>query len=144
MRKIVKFVAVDNTEFTSKKECIKYEDLIERINLIMSALKPIPTDIDFRNGGSFVQQNKIYFDKVRANLLTEIGNYIDHPWIKQTIADDKIDPSWVGRLVGDYGIKPLVSAWYRISCIDKEYREWGQVYFRNNPNESDALKSIKS
>jgi hypothetical protein len=53
---------------------------------------------------------------------------------QQTIDNETVHSSYVGRLLGDYGIRPLENAWYRFSCVDKQYREWGQPYFATNPD----------
>jgi hypothetical protein len=50
--------------------------------------------------------------------------------------DDKIDLSYVGRLISDYNIGPLNSAWYRLQCIDKEGKEFGQPYFAIESNKT--------
>lgn len=145
MKQITKYKAVDGKEFLTEKECLDYEALIERVNTIMSGLKPLPKDegCDFANGYSFVQQSKAAFKLVKLNLLNEIKKHINHKWVEQTMEDDDMHLLYVGRLVGDYDINPLSKALYRLMCIDKEYREWGQPYFANNPEESPALKNEK-
>ena len=39
--------------------------------------------------------------------------------------------------------KPLEKAWYRISCIDKYYREWDQPYFAANPHKGIQINLRK-
>ena len=142
MKKVIKFKAVDGREFRSEKECLDYESLIAEVKTIMQALKPTPKDdgCNFANGYSFVQQKKGMVKLTRLNLLNVIKRYIDHKWIIQSMEDDTVHPSWVGRLVDESDLRPLSDAWYRISNIDKEYREWGQPYFANNPEKSHVIQ----
>ena len=145
MESIIKYKAKDGKEFTSESGCLEYEKLIDHVDLIMSELNPIPKDdgCHFSNGGGFIQQDIKTFKKVRIEILKEIGKNIDHPWVKQALDNPEAHPSWIDRLVGDYGIAPLNSAWYRIGCTDLLGREWGQPYFRNNPHEAKQIQLNK-
>jgi hypothetical protein len=142
MKQIAKYRSVDGREFSTEKECLDYETLIDTVNTIMARLKPLPREdgCDFRNGHSFVQQSKAAFKLVKLNLLNEVKKHINHKWIRQTMEDETVHLSYVGRLIDDCNIPPLNNAWSRLMCIDKEYREWGQPYFANNPEESPALQ----
>ena len=146
MEKITKFKAIDGREFKTEKECLDYESLIAEVETIMKALKPTPKDdgCNFANGYSFVQQQKGIVKLTRLNLLNVIKRYIDHKCITQSMEDDTVHPSWVGRLVGETDLRPLSDAWYRISNIDKESREWGQGYFVENPDKSPALRTVSA
>jgi len=146
MEKITKFKAVDGREFKTETECLDYERLIVEVETIMKSLKPTPKDsgCNFENGHSFVQQQKKIVKLTRLNLLNVIKRYIDHKWITQSIEDDTVHPSWVARLVGGTDLCPLSDAWYRISNIDKESREWGQGYFVENPEKSPALRMVSA
>lgn len=143
MQQITKYQAIDGMEFNSENQCRDYEELIDLVNKIMSALNPLPKDAgcDFSNGHSFVQQSASTFKLVKSNLLAVIKRFIDHRWVQQTIDDNTVHLSFVGRLVGEGNLHPLSNAWKRLSCIDKEYREWGQQYFAEHPEESKALSS---
>jgi hypothetical protein len=135
METITKFKAIDGKEFTSEIECLKYELLIKRVDEIMALLPKIPKDdgCNFANGGGYIQHEKTTLRNAQIQLLEICKEYIDHKWIQQTI-DETVHSSYVGRLLGDYGIRPLENAWYRFSCVDKQYREWGQLYFATNPD----------
>ena len=141
MKTITKFKAIDGKEFTDKDECVNYELLIERVNNVMSLLPPIPNNdgCSFSNGDGFLQHKKENLTKVRLQILEVCKEHINHDWIQQTVDDDTVDPSWVARLLGDHGIRPLQDAWYRFSCIDKLSREWGQPYYANNPEKGKQV-----
>jgi hypothetical protein len=139
METIQKFKAIDDCEFTNKDECIKYELLIEIVDSIMNTLPKKPDSCSFSNGSGYLQHDKTILRNAKINLLTICKEYIDHDWIQQTIDDENVHPSYVGRLLGDYGIKPLNKAWYRFQCIDSNLREWGQPYYASNPNEAEQV-----
>ena len=141
MKTITKFRAIDGKEFNNENECLDYENLISKVNNIMKTLPSLPKDdgCSFSNGNGYIQHDKMILRKVQINLLKEIKNHIDHKWIQQTIDDENVHPSYVGRLVGDYDIKPLNKAWNRFMCIDKLGREWGQPYYASNPNEGKQI-----
>jgi hypothetical protein len=142
MKTITKYEAVDGTEFDTEKECATYEKLIARVNSIMAELPSKPNDdgCHFSNGGGYIQHDKNVLQSVKMKLLTEIKKHIDHKWVDETMKDDSVDLSYVDRLLDDYQIEPLRNAWYRIMCIDKEAREWGQVYFAYNPEKGQQVK----
>lgn len=144
MKQITKYQASDGTEFYAKKECSDYEALIERINFIMARLKPLPEDknCDFSNGGGFVQQSELSFKSVKFDLLCEIKKHINHKWVEHTMNDEGVHLSYVGRLISDKDIRPITSAWYRLMCTDKQYREWGQPYFAEHPEEGHILAGV--
>ena len=141
MKVITKFKAIDGKEFNSENECLDYENLIKNVNNIMKVLPPLPKDegCGFSNGDGFVQHDKTILRKVQINLLEEMKKHIDHKLIQQTIDDENVHPSYVGRLIDDYGISPLNKAWYRFMCIDKLGREWGQPYFVTNPDKTKQV-----
>lgn len=125
----------------------KYEALIDEVNAILVELNPIPKmgGCDWENGHGFVQQDKDAVISVRRQLLTIAARHIEHPWIVQSLENDSVDTSYAGRLISEFKfLTPLYQGWIRISNIDKQYREWGQAYFALHPEESPALKAIKS
>ena len=140
METITKYKAIDGLEFESKKQCVEHEILIEKVDKIMSKLEAHPKEdnCDYANGSGFIQQDESTVKKVRLELLKLIKTKIKHKWIQQSIDDDTIHPSYVGRIV--HGNAPFSKAWYRFMCIDKDYREWGQGYFALHPNEGKQVK----
>lgn len=140
MKQITRYIAEDSTSFGSKQECSEYETLCERVKKIMSQLSEPPLDenCQFANGYGYIQHNPVVFRKVRNELLDEFSTKIDHKWITQSKSDGA-HPSWVGRLVSDYNIKAYYTAWHRIQCTDKDFREFGQVYYAEHPNEAELF-----
>lgn len=143
MEVITRFKANDGTIFDDQSKCMEYDLLISKTINIMSDMESVPQDTDFVNGSGFVQHKPEKVLEVKRKLLELIKTKINHDWIQQTIdalGTQNVHPSWVSRLLGDYGIKCLNSAWHRFSCIDSRYREWGQPYFANNPEKGDQKR----
>lgn len=141
MKTITKFKAIDGKEFTDKEECLNYELLIEKVDTIMALLPPKPNDngCSFSNGDGYLQHNKATLRNAQLQILELCKKYIDHKWIQETIDDENVHLSYVGRLIDDYNINPINSAWFRFMCIDKYSREWGQPYYANNPEKGKQV-----
>jgi len=146
MGKITKYKAIDGKEFNSESDCQDYEILIDQVNQIMSQIedcKKYDEGLGFSNGEGYVQHKPETFLKVKREILELVKTKIDHHWIQQTIdaiGTDDVHPSWVGRILGDYNFDPIYKAWYRISCTDNKYREWGQGYFAANPEKGKQIE----
>ena len=141
METITKFKAVDGKEFTNTEECLKYELLIKRVDVIMAFLPPVPKadNCDFDNGSGYVKHDKAILRNAQIQMLEICKEYIDHKWVQDTIDDENVHLSYVGRLIDDYEIRPIRDAWYRFMCVDKDSREWGQPYFADNPDKGTDL-----
>ena len=137
------YKAVDGAEFDNKEECIKYEELIKAVNSIMSKLPPKPKDdtCSFSNGEGYIQHSDINFNKVRLELLELMRLHIKSDWIQQNIDDSTIHSSWIGCLLDENReVEPIRRAWFRISCTDSKYREWGQGYYAEHPEKGNHIK----
>lgn len=147
MKIITKYQAKNGIEFDTEAECIEHEALIDECERIMSVLKPRPavSGCDFENGlMGYIQQDESVFLAVKNSLLDIATRYSNHLWITETRVDASVHPSYVGRLLDDFGhrLRPLQSAWARISNTDSKYREWGQGCFRNNPDKAPVQTAI--
>lgn len=142
MKVVIKYKAIDGKEFEKEQDCIDYELLIETVNHIMSKLPKLPENdsCSFVNGGGYIQHNKRKLQAAKIALLELCKKYIDHKWIQQTIDDSSVHPSYVARLLGDYGINPLYDAWHRFVCIDSDLKEWGQPFYASNQSKAEQTK----
>lgn len=142
MKQISKYEACDGTEFDNETECRHHEALIAAVGIIMSKLPSKPQDdgCRFSNGEGYIQHDKVILHKVKIQLLELMKKIVNHAWIQQTIDDESVHPSYVGRLIGEHG-GPLNSAWHRFQCIDRQHREWSQPFFASNPEK--ASKQIQ-
>lgn len=138
MEQITKFRAVDGSEFDKESDCVSYEALIVEVETIMRKLDPIPEmdGCNFSNGYGFVQQTRAAFLIVKLELLLIAKRYTEFHWIQQTVDDDTVHLSYAGRIIDECCPRPVNRAWYRLMCIDKQFREWGQPYYANNPEKA--------
>lgn len=140
MEAIIKYKAKDGTEFTNEKNCIEYEQTIERVDRIMARLPKLPKDdgCSFANGHGFIQHDKDVLISVWNDLLDEFLKKIDHQWLSES--NMKAHPNYVGRLVDDYGIRPYSSSWYRMQCIDiNTCKEYGQPFYATHPDRAEQI-----
>ena len=145
MKAITKFKAEDGVEFNSEADCIAHEALCAEIDEIMATLPRRPNDegCRFSNGHGFLQHSTEKFWPARDALL-RIGNRLfPHKWFDQSLADRTVDSSWAGRLISETSA-PLWRAWSRISCVDKQLREWGQPYYANNPEKAESQLPVQA
>jgi hypothetical protein len=140
MEQITKWKSDDGCEFTNLAECMAYETLCTQVDQIMMVFPKRPENdgCSFANGGGFIQLSEEIVKKARGNLLDLIATKIDHKWVMQS-KDMNTHPSYVARLVGDWGIKPFCQAWDRFNCIDPQWREWGQPYYASHPDEGKQI-----
>lgn len=73
------------------------------------------------NGDLFIQQDPIIIESLKQQMIQHY--------------DPKIGFGILGRYLND-GDSVLYEHWCRLSNCDEQYREWGQGYYRINPNES--------
>jgi len=145
MKKIHKYVADDGTEFKTGAACFEYESLCAEIDEIMEKLpnRPENDGCRFSNGHGYLQHSHDLFWSARDALL-RIGNRLmHHEWFDLAIADRTAHPSWCGRLIYDMNKPALDRAWFRIMCVDKDLREWGQPYYADNQNKVQRKNMVQ-
>lgn len=138
MQAIQKFRADDGAEFRSEAECVAHEALCAEIDEVVSLLPPRPKDdgCNFANGDGYIQHDPMKFGRVREALLRIANRLYPHKWFDQALAKpNEVHSSYPARLI-DETSRPLATAWYRVSCTDNKFREWGQPYYANNPSEA--------
>lgn len=139
MKQVTKYIANDGTQFDDFASAMERDSLITQVAEIMAPLpeRPEGDGCSFSNGGGYLQHDKETALQVRKQLLKLIATQVNHKWIQQTIDNVDTDPSFVGRLVGETGFKALWQAWARFECMDKDWREYGQLYYVRNPHEAE-------
>ncbi len=145
MKEIIKYQAEDGQLFDNREECFIYEQLIIKIAHETQRLDYGNPSVvgSFSEGDYFIQQDKDVVDSVKVEMLVilhalgfiiqysnDLVSHIDFMLLK-------------GYTDGSIYEKPFRKILYRLACIDSEYREWGQYYFKLNPTKSDALKNKK-
>ena len=140
MIEIIKYKAIDGTEFNDKEKCVLHENLINEVDLLMNKLVDRPKENYFYNGEGYIQQSSYIVARVKMQLLDLMNERVDHHWIKRTMENLDADPSWVQRIIGESEFTPLAKAWYRFSKIDKDGKEWGQPYFVKNNEDAKMIE----
>jgi|JI9StandDraft_1071089.scaffolds.fasta_scaffold392013_2 hypothetical protein len=138
MEIITKYKAIDGVEFKKMDDCLEYEALIARVHSLMSRLKPRPENDGFAfiKGDGFIQHDKNTVLEIRKSLLEIAYKYNPMRWVKDSIESDDVHPSYAQSMIDETGIQPLINAWYRFSCMTHDFREFGQPYFRDNPEKA--------
>ncbi|MFA6198843.1 MAG: hypothetical protein WC679_00300 [Bacteroidales bacterium] len=126
----VKYISEDGSVFRTEAECRKYEEAYFQASNIMSRLypKPIDDNCSFSNGDGYIQQYPRIVELVRTEfdkLATLLGKK------EKTSSSYFFSELYPGR---------LYSMYYRFECIDELGREFGQIYYRNFPEEARLFK----
>ena len=128
----VKYISEDGSVFRSEVEYRNYEEAYIQASNIMSRLfpKPIDDDCSFSNGHGYIQQYpeivklaRKEFDKLAVSLGKREKNNTSY----------FLSVVYPGRLYNLY---------YRFECIDELGREFGQIYYRNNPQDAELFKLV--
>jgi len=142
MKPIIRFKANDGAIFGSISECRRRDELIEEVDKIMSMLPPRPDDdgCKFSNGRGYIQHDKSAFMAARHALLELANKHRPHNIFRQAMKDMAVHSSWPSRIICDDDfLTPLCHAWTRFACTDSKFREWGQPYFADHPDEAKHI-----
>lgn len=124
MEEISKYKAIDGSIFNTKEECLKYESIIKRVDLIMCPLGKRPDDTNFTNGGGYIQHDVYTIQKVKAEIMV----------LCMEVLKKNLDFQEIGYYLDGASKKCLYHAYIRLICIDIKCREWGQGYFAIHPD----------
>jgi hypothetical protein len=134
MNKITIYEATDGRRFERASEALAHESLLGTLDEIDLPLGNKPDNVNFSNGGGYIQHSRSTVTDFKGRLLSLACNL--HPSIREAVAEtpfENVHPgSIVGRILDDSN-SPLYRLWYRLYCIDRMDREWGQPYFALNP-----------
>jgi hypothetical protein len=132
VKEVTRYQSEDGKEFVDKNECEKYDMLLSNCKRINDILKPKPEGCDFFNSGESIQQNIEDVKDFKRHIVQACSSYIDHQYVRD-VANGERHISHLSRLVCDKQISPINRLFYRLECIDKNGKEYGQPYFNNNP-----------
>lgn len=119
------FKTADGKTFSTPEEALEYESIMREVQDFLLAFAENDT-IDFSNGDGYIQHPSGTRDKMGKKLVELSNRWFkpDEPFINFTY--------YLGRLIDDNQMKCLNKLSYRIMCIDKDEKEWGQPYYANN------------
>lgn len=145
---VSKWKSPDGVEFSSPEECAKYEQTLDAVGSALRLLGKRPDGCDFTNGSGWIQHSKEEVEAVRHRLV-EISRPRLQWWFddcKERHGHEPVNahPSWFARVL-DGSVPCLERGWYRLMCIDSEFKEWGQPFYAMNPNDrpKDAVQIDK-
>lgn len=141
METITKYKAFDGVEFTDKSACMQHEENCAIAEKIMSGIDLAPSGCDFANGAGYIQHESGKLLQVRNEFLEFCKRYTTHKWLQETI--DKgwdAHSSYAGRILDECAPRSINKHWYRLSCVDSQFREWGQPYYASNPQEAQQVR----
>lgn len=144
MEQITKYVAKDKSEHTDIDACLRRDADYDSFMKIIDGLPPRPPCCEFDNGHGYIQHDATRFMRLRSEICEFSKRYTDHKWLQDTIDKGlEVHDSWAGRIIGECCPDFVYRlGWHRVSCTDKQFREWGQPYFANNPQEARSIVRI--
>lgn len=135
MKIIQKFESYCGKVFNTSEECLKYEEISKQVDVILSTLidsRQYDEDCSFSNGKGFVQHPQNTYKILEKELLK-----LSNEWFKPKKFESV--NFRLERYIEDSGITCLNKLSYKLMCIDELGREFGQVYYRNNPQDSELF-----
>ncbi len=143
MKTITKYIADDGTEFRDELKCLEHEALCSEIADVMSVLprRPDNDGCRFANGGGYIQHEAGTLMTVRDRLLRIAQRFTKDPSIQKELDGRAVHESHVQYAINAMCPKVLIDAYNRISYTDPwTAREYGQMYFRNNPDKAEQIQ----
>lgn len=144
MEAITQYRAIDGSIWNDEATAIGRDELVTCVDAVMLPLGPkwVEKECDHANGGGYIQHNPNTVADVHSELLRlarksskRFDEWVTKQVTKYDVNPADIGPDWCGRMLDSDG--PLSSGFYRLMCIDKKGREWGQPYYALHPNEGE-------
>ena len=118
--------------FNTIEECNRYEVISKQVDNILETIEDsskFDEGCNFTNGEGFIQHPANTYNILEKELVR-----LSNIWFK---AED--DPFtcfnyYLGRYIDDSNMSCLNKLSYKLMCIDELGREYGQPYFKNNPD----------
>lgn len=139
------YEAKDGKEFLDVESCIQWEKNCDQVD---NLLRMIPENNS--RHGEYQQLDKETFLEFRTKLLDlalddfegehgQIRNWIKD--LRNSRSMTEIHSSWAGRAISELCNSKINKAFYRVMCVDKNFREWDQPYYANESNKEDENES---
>lgn len=131
MREIMAYEASDGEKFFSKAACMVWEQQLAVVELALGGLKPRPNLLP----GTYVQQEVAQVWAARIAIIKAAPLPTDQKAPAIAKCEDKTLPNHANVGMFLDGKDPICRAWRRLDCIDRDGKEWDQVYFALHPSE---------
>jgi hypothetical protein len=134
MKIISIYEAVDGARFEKADDCMAHEHWLQLAKAIRASLwgeAIMENSSKFRNGRTFIQHTKDAFEKYRS----EVSDYIKsrYPADHESFCHRGDGLGAFGRMIDDSKDNVTNKLLSVLNRTDSQYREWGQLYYRNNP-----------
>jgi len=145
MKTVTKYKAVDGSEFTSKADCLLHERLLNQQDSILNQLAKLPEDdgCEFANGKGYFQYDVVFIDNLKMQLLKLIEINTEWDDLKIAVQNQRLNLKVMG-ILGRYlddSDSVFRRAYYRLfGNVDEQGREWGQMFYRLNPEKAEQIK----
>lgn len=129
MEQIIKWRARDGVEFSSIDECATYEVLCDNVE---KALADLPSEPLAHGTCRAINSDiVIKFQREIVRLFRIAVPYLadDKHTLWAFTATRPAGQTLIGRYIDDVAPAPIRRAWFRVMCIDQQFREWSQPYY---------------
>lgn len=129
MEAIIIYKASDGRRFDVEADCITHENIVGKLTELFQRFPALPKDdgCEFTNGGGYIQHTRDIYEKVTADFYGLACQY--HKGLEQYPCNSYA--FW--RTLDDSG-SPFYGYGHRLLNInEKTFREYGQGYYRANP-----------
>lgn len=132
MKVIQQFESLCGKIFNTAEECIRYENISKQVNNILNTLEnpdKYNQECQFSNGKGFIQHPHGTRDMLEKEIVRLSNEWFNNeePFINFNY--------YLGRCINDSNVSCLNKLSYKLMCIDKLEREYGQPYYASHPNE---------
>lgn len=146
MKPITRFLADDGAEFASELEALERDALVAELIEVEKHLIPRPSGGHFTESGEYVQQSGPVVLAFQRRLIrmfaTRYDAHLGERWARYLVIEVPVGNTYLGRLVSDCAPPCFNRTWWRLWCMDRRFREYGQPYFAHQADKAldSALK----
>lgn len=143
MKAIEMYQSDDGKKFVSKADCLLHEKICKERDSVLNELFKVPEEINFTNGDGYVQYDLHWINNLKLKYLKLIEVNTEWAELKKAINAQRGNLyafGILGRYLDD-GNSEFYSGYCRLfGNIDEQGREWGQMYFRLNPDKAKQVQ----
>lgn len=137
MEIIQKYKAFDGKILDSSAECEEYEKVANEVQVFLSSIvdsKKYDDGCKFSNGGGFIQHPTGTYKLIEEKLIELSNKYFKEgkPFTQFNY--------YLGRVIDDSNMRCLNKLSYKLMCIDKQEREFGQPYYASHSEQATLVQ----
>lgn len=146
---ITRYEANDGAVFDSLQKAEAHEAVVHEVSELAKLLVPRPDSCDYSNGHGYLQQPPVRVLDYQRSLVKIARRFFpgaDSAYTRHfdyaESATQPVGMTMTGRFIDDGCPRPVGRAWWRLMCMDNQFREWGQPYYALNPDKAPNPKRI--